>query len=298
MKEVSILPVGAFFWTNVTFFLKNLEISLGEGLYVCYKFSGLIICNPNEGVTVPEKISENLGRVREKIERAAKKAGRNSDEITLIGATKGVEAKRVKEAVKLGLRTFGENYVQEAMEKIGTLGREKVRWHFIGHLQKNKAKHAVELFRSVQSVDSVELAEALSKKTISLKIPPIEVLIEVNLGGEKTKAGVKVKGLTKLAKKVVALEGLNLRGLMAIPPNYDDPEMSRPYFVTLRRLAEQINREITGARLHELSMGMSHDFEIAIEEGATMVRVGTAIFGPREPKVTPKTTTKKAQKKS
>jgi pyridoxal phosphate enzyme (YggS family) len=214
------------------------------------------------------------------MELAARRGGRNIGEITLVAAAKDVELKKIKEAIAAGVRVFGENYVQEAREKIEKTKRHHLSWHFIGHLQKNKAKYAVELFDVIQTVDSIELAKELSKRAKK----PIAVLIEVNIAGEKTKAGVGAKQVAKLARQIAELENLALKGLMAIPPYYEDPEMSRPFFVTLRRLAERINKEkIPGVFLHDLSMGMSHDFEMAIEEGATIVRIGTAIFGERKP---------------
>lgn len=226
-------------------------------------------------------VADNVARVRDRMELAARRAGRNVSEITLVAATKGVEVKKIKEAVSAGVRVFGENYVQEAKEKIEKTKRQKVSWHFIGNLQKNKAKQAVELFDMIQTVDSIEIAKEISKRAKK----PIDVLIEVNLAGEKTKAGVGAKNLTKLVHQMAGLENINLKGLMAIPPLYEDPEISRPFFVTLRRLAEKINREnIPGLFLHELSVGMSNDFDVAIEEGATLVRIGTAIFGERPPK--------------
>ncbi len=226
-------------------------------------------------------VADNVARVRERMELATRRAGRNVSEITLVVATKGVEVKKIKEAIAAGVRVFGENYVQEAKDKIEKTKRQKVSWHFIGNLQKNKAKQAVELFDMIQTVDSIEIAKEISKRAKK----PIDVLIEVNLAGEKTKAGVGAKNLTKLVHQMARLENINLKGLMAIPPLYEDPEISRPFFVTLRRLAEKINREnIPGLFLHELSVGMSNDFEVAIEEGATLVRIGTAIFGERPPK--------------
>jgi pyridoxal phosphate enzyme (YggS family) len=203
-------------------------------------------------------VADNVARVRDRMELAARRAGRNVSEITLVAATKGVEVKKIKEAVSAGVRVFGENYVQEAKEKIEKTKRQKVSWHFIGNLQKNKAKQAVELFDMIQTVDSIEIAKEISKRAKK----PIDVLIEVNLAGEKTKAGVGAKNLTKLVHQMAGLENINLKGLMAIPPLYEDPEISRPFFVTLRRLAEKINREnIPGLFLHELSVGMSNDFD-------------------------------------
>ncbi|MBI5468409.1 MAG: YggS family pyridoxal phosphate-dependent enzyme [Deltaproteobacteria bacterium] len=224
-------------------------------------------------------ISENLISVMERISKAARKAGRQPDEVQLIAVTKTVEAKKVKEAVSAGARVFGENYVQEAQEKISKVKDTATKWHFIGHLQKNKAKLALELFDVIQTVDSPELATELNKKAKK----PVDVLIEVNIAREKTKTGVDSEGAVKLARAFPNLPNLRLRGLMTIPPFTETPEGSRPYFVTLRRLAERINKErIPGVFLKDLSMGMSADFDVAIEEGATMVRIGTAIFGERE----------------
>jgi len=223
-------------------------------------------------------ISDNLLDIYERIRKAAKRAGRDPGEVTVIAVTKTVEPKRIKEAISAGLRVFGENYVQEAQEKMGKFKEKSLKWHFIGHLQKNKAKIAVDIFETIHTVDSVELAAELNKRAKE----PVEVLIEVNIAREKTKAGVDPDGAVKLAKAVSAMPNLKLRGLMAIPPSFEQPEMSRPYFAMVRRLAERINKErFPGVYMRDLSMGMSGDFEVAIEEGATMVRLGTAIFGTR-----------------
>ena len=186
----------------------------------------------------------------------------------------------MQEAVKAGVTVFGENYVQEAKRKIKDLERSKkdIRWHFIGNLQKNKAKDAVLLFDMIESVDSIGLAKELNKRAKE----KIDVLIQVNLAKEKTKGGVTEHEALVLAREIAKLENLSLKGLMTIPPYFENPEMSRPYFTELRRLAEKIRREnIPNVIMKDLSMGMSHDFEIAIEEGATIIRVGTAIFGER-----------------
>lgn len=223
-------------------------------------------------------ISDNLLNIQERIRKAARRAGRDPGEVTVIAVTKTVEPKRVKEAISAGMRVFGENYVQEAQEKMGKFKEKSLKWHFIGHLQKNKAKLAVELFDLIHTIDSAELAQELNKRASG----PVDVLIEVNIAREKTKAGVDPEGAVKLAKAISAMPNLKLRGLMAIPPSFEQPEMSRPYFAMVRRLAERINKErLPGVYLRELSMGMSNDFEVAIEEGATMVRLGTAIFGTR-----------------
>ncbi|OGQ52800.1 MAG: YggS family pyridoxal phosphate enzyme [Deltaproteobacteria bacterium RIFCSPLOWO2_02_FULL_53_8] len=226
-------------------------------------------------------VSENLANVMERIAKAARKVGRDPNEIKLIAVTKSVEAKKVKEALSCGARIFGENYVQEAEEKIKKVRDGSVKWHFIGHLQKNKVKIAVDMFDVIETVDTLSLAEELNKRADK----PLEVFIEVNLAKEKTKTGCYLDGVIKLAKAISELPMLRLTGLMSVPPAMPEPEASRPYFITLRRLAERINKEhIPGVFIRNLSMGMSNDFEVAVEEGATYVRVGTAIFGPRAPK--------------
>ena len=223
-----------------------------------------------------------------RIRSAARKAGREPSEITLVAVTKGVEIKGLVEAYSGGVRVFGENYVQETRDKINKLKNRQVKWHFIGHLQKNKVKLAIPMYSIIESIDSLTLAEEINKRAASLGVPAIRVMIQVNIAREKTKSGIDAKNVVKLAHAIAGLKNLKLLGLMAIPPQYDDPEMSRPYFITLRRLAERINKEaIPDIFIRDLSIGMSNDFEVAIEEGATIVRVGTAIFGPREegPKV-------------
>ena len=223
-------------------------------------------------------IRENLLRVTERIEKAAQNAGRNLKDIRLVAVSKTVETDRIKEAIEAGVSILGENYVQEAQKKIEEIGKS-VSWHFIGHLQSNKTKVAVRLFDAIHSVDSVALAEELNRRAqqVNRKIP---VMIEVNLSGETTKFGTEEEKVTTLAQGVLKLDHLSLEGLMTMPPYFDDPEMSRPYFVQLRELKERLVKG--GIPLKELSMGMSNDFEIAIQEGATYVRVGTAIFGARK----------------
>lgn len=223
-------------------------------------------------------IRENLLRVIERMERAAQKAGRDPKEIKLVAVSKTVEVSRIREAIEAGVSILGENYVQEAQKKIEELGRP-VSWHFIGHLQSNKAKHAVRLFDVIHSIDSLRLAEELNWRAEQAK-RVIRVLIEVNLSGETTKFGTDEEKIFSIANGILSLRSLSLEGLMTMPPYFDDPEMSRPYYVKLRQLKEKMLRE--GVPLKDLSMGMSNDFEVAIEEGATYVRVGTAIFGPRK----------------
>ncbi|MBI5874641.1 MAG: YggS family pyridoxal phosphate-dependent enzyme [Deltaproteobacteria bacterium] len=231
---------------------------------------------------MPSIIPKNIAFVRERIEKAAKRAGRDTREITILAAAKSVDVKRLQEAVKAGIHTLGENYIQEAKKKIDNIRKGKdISWHFIGHLQKNKAKDAVKLFDMIETVDSAGLAKELNKRAEE----KLDILIQVNLAKEATKGGVTEHEALGLAREIAKLENLSLKGLMTIPPYFENPEMSRPYFTELRRLAEKIRREnIPGIVMKELSMGMSHDFEIAIEEGATTIRVGTAIFGEREKK--------------
>jgi PLP dependent protein len=228
-------------------------------------------------------VSENLIGVRERIAAAALRSGRKPEQIRLIAVSKTVPALRVREAFEAGQRDFGENRVQEAEAKQRELRGLEINWHLIGHLQTNKATRARQLFGWIQSVDSARLAKKLSEA------PPgaadrLPVLIEVNLGGEGAKFGAGQAEFPALAEEIGRLRGLELCGLMTIPPFFEDAERARPYFQRLRALASEIEaRALPGVSMHELSMGMSHDFEIAIEEGATLVRVGTAIFGPRPP---------------
>jgi hypothetical protein len=226
-----------------------------------------------------EAIRENVLRVREAIERVARRAGRDAEDICLVAASKTVDVERVRAAIEAGVTIFGENYVQEAMKKVEAIERP-VSWHFIGHLQKNKAKYAVQLFRMIHSVDSIALAEELNRRAGRVR-REIEVLVEVNLSGEASKWGVNEEETMALIHGLTGLGNLTFRGLMTMPPFFDDPELSRPYFVRLRTLAERIMKEGVHSGPLDLSMGMSNDFLIAIEEGATLVRVGTAIFGPR-----------------
>ena len=234
-------------------------------------------------------IRENLLRVMERIERAARKAGRDPKEINLVAVSKTVEVARIKEAIEAGVSILGENYIQEAQKKIEEIGRpacterfgegRPLSWHFIGHLQSNKAKYAIRLFDMIHSLDSHPLAEELNHKAEQAN-RVINVMIEVNLSKETTKFGTDEDRVLNLAGKIQTLQHLSLEGLMTMPPYFDSPEMSRPYYIALRELKERMVKE--GIPMKELSMGMSHDFEIAIEEGATYVRVGTAIFGLRK----------------
>jgi len=223
-------------------------------------------------------VKENLLRVKERIEKAARKAGRDPGEIKLVAVSKTVEVARIKEAIEAGVTILGENYVQEAQKKIEEIGKP-VSWHFIGHLQSNKAKYAVRLFDMIHSLDSIPLAEELDRRAEQAG-RVVKVMIEVNLSKEETKFGTDEEMVFSLARRVQTLQHLSLKGLMTMPPYFDSPEMSRPYYIALRELEEKMLKE--GMPIEELSMGMSNDFGIAIEEGATYVRVGTAIFGPRK----------------
>ena len=224
------------------------------------------------------EVRENLLRVMERIEKAAQRVGRDPSEIKLVAVSKKVEPDRIKEAIEAGVSILGENYVQEAKKKIEEIGRP-VAWHFIGHLQSNKAKYAVQLFDMIHSLDSIPLAGELNCRAEQAD-RRIKVLIEINISGEGTKFGTDEEKIWSLVKRVLQLNHLSLEGLMTMPPYFDSPEMSRPYYIKLREFGERLVRE--GIPMKELSMGMSNDFEIAIEEGATYVRVGTAIFGERK----------------
>jgi len=231
-----------------------------------------------------DELSERLEKVRRRIREAALRAGRAEQDVTLIAVTKTHPVALLKLAIEAGARDLGENRVQEADAKITELGREAARWHLIGHLQANKARRAVALFDLIHSVDSVGLAARLDRLCAEQEREMLSVLIQVDLAGEATKSGASVTELPELIDTIRATEHLRLMGLMALPPFFEDAKRVRPFFRRLREL-----RDLHGERgafdasggTGELSMGMSHDFEVAIEEGATMVRVGTAIFGER-----------------
>jgi PLP dependent protein len=226
-------------------------------------------------------IRQNLTRLQESIEAAAAKAARRADEITLIAASKTHSGAAIREAFDAGLRHFGENRVQEWERKRAQLQGLSATWHLIGHLQSNKAGKATKLFDSVDSLDDWELAQKLNRaREGKLAGETLRVLIEVRLGGEESKTGVAEENLGELADQVATLEGLNFRGLLCIPPYQQDQEQVRPYFARLRELRDGLEGRL-GKKLPVLSMGMSHDFEAAIVEGATEVRIGTALFGTR-----------------
>lgn len=223
-------------------------------------------------------------RVQERISIAAERAGRRADEITLIGVSKTHPAEAIREAYAAGLRHFGENRVQEWEGKHIPLVDLNARWHLIGHLQSNKAGRAARLFHSVDSVDDLALARRLDRERAELgPTEQLRVLIEVHMAEEETKSGAEEEEVPELAEKIAGLKKLELAGLMCIPPFEEHAEFARPYFRRLRELRDRLAKQV-GRELPVLSMGMSHDFEVAIAEGATEVRVGTAIFGERETK--------------
>jgi PLP dependent protein len=231
---------------------------------------------------IRDQIKNNLDQIQARIDQAARRSGRNPEAVKLIAVTKTVEAERIKVALECGVRWLGENRVQEALEKKPQLAGFSFEYHLIGTLQKNKVNKAVSGFDWIQSVDSLELARKIGAagEAAGRVIP---ILLQVNLGQELTKSGVSEEAVFHLAEQVSLCPGLCVRGLMAIPPLLEDPEEVRPFFRQLRAMAEELKRKnLPNLRMEELSMGMSHDFEVAIEEGATMVRIGTAIFGERQ----------------
>jgi pyridoxal phosphate enzyme (YggS family) len=227
-------------------------------------------------------VRENLLRIQEKIARAAARAGRRAEEITLIGVSKTHPASAIREGYEAGVRHFGENRVQEwEGKRAGTEGIAAT-WHLIGHLQSNKAARAARLFHSVDSIDDFAVAQRLDRARIEAGLTgKLRVLMEVRVAPEETKSGVEINELPALAEKFAVLPHLELTGLMCIPPFLENPEQVRPYFRRLRGLHDELTGKL-GITLPVLSMGMSHDFEVAIEEGATEVRVGTALFGTRD----------------
>ena len=226
-------------------------------------------------------IAANIEKIKQRIAAACARAGRDPHSVALMAVTKTVTTERILQAVDAGVTLLGENYVQEAREKHELLGG-RARMHLIGHLQTNKAKYAVRLFDCVHSVDRLELAQELDRRAKAVN-RTVDILIEVNVSGEETKNGVSPAQARELIGRIAGLENLSVRGLMTMAPYSDDPETSRPYFQALRNLRDDIVREgIPRVRMEELSMGMTDDFEVAIEEGSTIVRIGRAIFGARQ----------------
>lgn len=236
--------------------------------------------NPN--LQPHEELRQRLGDVQERIAAAAVRSGRRSADITLVAVSKTHPAGIIQQAIAAGATDLGENRVQEADAKIPLVGRDAARWHLIGHLQSNKARRAVELFDVIHSLDSVALVRRLDHVCGELNREVLPVLIQVDLGKEDTKSGAAETELAEIIEAIKQTRALSLRGLMTLPPYFDDPAMTRPFFSKLRQLRDELTAQ--GAfrdQSGELSMGMTHDFEVAIEEGATIVRVGTAIFGAR-----------------
>jgi PLP dependent protein len=223
-------------------------------------------------------VSENLERVREQIARAAAKSSRTADDVELVAITKTHPAEKVREAIEAGHTLFGESRVQEARAKIPELP-SSVRWHFVGHLQKNKIRHALPLFEMIHSADSLSLAQEMNRIAEEEGMHP-RVLLEVNVAGEGSKFGFAPNMLREQMEQLLALPRLSILGLMCIPPIAEEAEASRKYFVQLRELRDRLQTEFL-VDLAQLSMGMTQDYAIAVEEGATLVRVGTAIFGKR-----------------
>lgn len=236
----------------------------------------------DEREVIVQTLRERLEDVRARVSTAAGRSNRSAGEITLIAIGKAHPSETLRAGLNLGITDFGENRVQEAEGKILQLGRTAARWHLVGHLQTNKAGRAVKLFDCIHSLDSVDLAERLDRVCVAEGREELPVLIQTDLGGEKTKTGIDPGALPELLSAVSKCRRLRLIGLMTLPPYFEDPYCARPYFKTLRELRDELQTQgHFGERTGELSMGMSRDFEIAIEEGATMVRVGTAIFGER-----------------
>lgn len=238
-------------------------------------------------------VAANVARVRERIAAAARRSGRRPEEITLVAVTKAVDPARIHEAVASGVTDLGENRVQEAVPKVAALaaawdatGSPRVRWHMVGHLQRNKVRQALSIFTVIHSLDSAPLAASLNRQIVAQVSPqrrPLDVLVQVNVASEPQKFGVSPDALPALLRQIVELPGLRVVGLMTIAPLVDNPEKARPIFHRLRLLRDQLSRLRVGESLTQLSMGMSDDFEVAVEEGATMVRIGRAIFGEHPP---------------
>lgn len=234
-------------------------------------------------------IAKNLLEIKNRIAAAARRSGRPSSDVTLVAVCKTQPAEKIAKALAAGHHDFGENYAQELVEHLTAVGayghaplHEETHWHFIGHLQRNKVKLVMGKVSLIHSVDSLELAQEIEKRAAAMeRVQP--VLVEVNVGGESSKTGLKPEDVASLVSQIGLLEHVSLRGLMTIPPASEDLEDTRAHFRLLREIREDLNREsVYKSPLVELSMGMTHDFEIAIEEGATIVRVGTGIFGERK----------------
>lgn len=227
------------------------------------------------------QIQSNIKKIRDTIRAAAQKSGRDASRVTLIAVSKRKPPEMIQQAIDAGHRDFGENYIQEAMEKIDILGRTSAIWHFIGHLQSNKAKFAVKYFDLIHTVDTLKLAGEINRQ--ARKIGKIQkILLQVNIAQETTKSGAEENEVMNIAKRACQFDNLHISGLMCMPPFFDDPEDTRIYFKRLKQISKDIETlNLPNTAMAHLSMGMSNDFAVAVEEGATLVRVGTAIFGAR-----------------
>lgn len=228
-----------------------------------------------------DELKTNIYDIKSKIAEAASKSGRSPEMVYLVAVTKTVPPERIQEAVNLGLNLLGENRVQEARAKIDSISGD-VNWHLIGHLQKNKVKYAIKLFSMIQSLDSIDLAQEIDKRAgQNLKV--MDVLIQINIGKEETKSGINVEDALEFTKRVAEFKNLRIKGLMAIAPFKENPEDVRPYFQKMKEIFENIKlQNLENVDMQFLSMGMTHDFTVAIEEGSNMVRIGTGIFGSRK----------------
>lgn len=248
-------------------------------LCLCFDF---VAMTTGETALGTKGLGERLADVRRRVSVAAERAGRSLSEITLIAISKTHPPEVMSEALKLGVKDLGENRVQEAEQKVEQVGRKAARWHLVGHLQGNKARRAVSIFDCIHSVDSPALAQRLDRHCVEEQVESLDVLIQIDLAGEATKTGIDPREVSALLDVIKQCQRLQLKGLMILPPYFEDPECVRPFFKTLRQLRDELQgKGRFGDSRGELSMGMTHDFEIAIEEGATMIRVGTAIFGQR-----------------
>ncbi len=226
-------------------------------------------------------MKDKIENIEKRLIDTAKQCGRDRDSVKLIAVSKKMSEERVRVAIESGAKILGENYIQEAREKIEALKEYDVSWHFIGHLQSNKAKYAVKIFDMIHTVDSVKLAKEIDKQ--AKKIDKIqEILIQINISEEDSKSGVSADNTIQIIKEISRFDNIRIKGLMGMPPYYDNPEMAKPYFTRMKEIKEMIEAEkIKGVLMDELSMGMTGDFEVAIQEGSTLVRIGTAIFGAR-----------------
>ena len=227
-------------------------------------------------------LKQRLEQIRQRIRQAAESCGRDADSVRLVAVSKTVAADIVKEAIEAGVTILGENYVQEARDKFNALVQYPVSWHFIGHLQSNKAKYAVRLFDLIHTVDSLKLAFELDKQAAKVDKTQ-QILVQVNISAEDTKSGISADEAPRLIAEIGRLKNIAVKGLMTMPPYFYQPEKVQPFFAALRNLRDQMREQsLPDVSLDELSMGMTGDFEVAIKEGATLVRIGTAIFGERQ----------------